>query len=367
MKAFMDITGPLGGRLYLLDDEGRLRRTASFALDAEMNFTLEEPLPEGLEGSCVSVPVDWLDFRMVEMDIQDAAAAREILPFELDGLLVGEPSSYVIEAIVPGAAGGTAEGASGKVLAVYMERKRLASLLEGLERAGLDPRCVTSLGLSSLRERLAGGDVAGLSEPEAELEEPARVELARAELRGALINMRRGEFSFRGDVRKGLKSMAFTVSLFVALMLVLSVVFSIRAVSNGRSADALETKVLAIYEGIFPGQKPKSARGLTYKVRASLKDLRARTESARSVETLDTLLALQGALPEGVRLLEITLDRSAALLKGEGPDLDTIERARSAMEGFMSEVKITETGKAVSGQTGFTITARTSGKVEEGR
>jgi hypothetical protein len=365
IRVFIDIAGPEGGRLYILDEEGRLLRTSDFSMDENEGFSFDEPISEDVEASYLSIPLDYFDFRLLELDIAEADAAREILPFELDGLLMEPPSAYVIDAMVavPPAQEDTngQTAGPGRVLAVYMTKQRLRTLLDGLLEAGLDPRAVTSLELSSISAKLTEGDVSGLSDTPSGLEEPARVDLARAELDGPCINMRRGEFAFKGDVREGLRSMAFTASLFVAFMLVLTVVFSLKAIHSGNSADLLEEHVLGIYGEIFPGKKPASARGLSYKVRSKLKELKDKAGSMRSVEALDMLMALQGALPDGgeVRFLDITLDLNAVLLKGEGKDLESIERARAAMESFLSEVKITETGKAVSGQTGFTISART--------
>jgi len=369
---FLDITGPDGGRMYILDEEGRLRRTASFALDSGMAFSFDEPISEDIVASSVSIPVEWLDFRLLELDIAEARVARDILPFELDGLLVDAPSEYVIEALMVPAPAGDEDGYTppGRVLATFIKKDRLMALLDGLDKAGLDPRAVTSLELASISERLGEADISELIDGAANIDEPVRVDLARSEMGSPTINMRRGEFAFRGDVRQGLRAMSFTVSLFVGLMLMLTMVFSLKAISAGRTADTLEDNVLGIYGEIFPGQKPKSARGLTYKVRSKLKELKGKAGSMRSVETLDMLQGLQQALPASgeVRLLEVTLDRDAVLLKGEGKDLEVIEKARSAMESFLSDVKITETGKAVSGLTGFTITAKTSdSKAEDDR
>jgi len=364
INLFLDITGPGGGRLYVLDEEGRLLRTSDFSMDENMGFSFDEPISEDIEASYASIPLEWLDFRLLELGIKDAGAAREILPFELDGLLVGPPSSYAIEAKMlaePSMEDAEEPGAPDRVLAVYMPKQRLGSLLDGLTKEGLDPRAVTSLELASVSGKLVAGDLSGLTDGISSLEEPARVDLARAELHGTCINMRRGEFAYRGDVRKGLRTMAFTASLFITLMFVLALGFSLKAVRSGNSADMLEDRVLGIYGEIFPGQRPASARGLSYKVRSKLKELTDKSESLRSVEALDMLMALQNALPEGggVKLLDVTMDLDAVLLKGEGKDLDTIELTRAAMESFLSDVKISETGKAVSGLTGFTISART--------
>jgi len=363
MNVFLDITGPEGGRMYILDEEGRLRRTSSFGLDG-MEFSFDEPLSEDLEASYVSIPVEWLDFRFIELDIPDAGAARDILPFELDGLLLDAPSEYVIEALMAPVPETQEAGQAPprRVLAAFIKKDRLMALLDGLGEAGLDPRAVTSIELASVSGRLGEADVWELVEGAAHMDEPARVDQARAEMGSPTINMRRGDFAFRGDMRKGLRSLAFTVSLFVGLMLMLTMVFSLKAVSAGRTADALEDNVLGIYGEIFPGQKPKSARGLSYKVRSKLKELRSKAGSMESVEALDMLMELQRAMPAGggVRLMDITLDRDAVLFKGEGKDLEVIEQVRSAMESFLSDVKITETGKAVSGLTGFTISAKTA-------
>jgi len=364
MNIFLDITGPEGGRVYILDEDGRLRRTSDFSFHSETGFTFGEPLTEDLESCHVSIPIDWLDFRLLELDISEAKAARQILPFELDGLLAGPPSAYAIDALVskpPAQDALEVNEGPGRVLAVYMKKERLRALLDALNASGLDPRAVTCIELASISGRLGDEDLAGLIAGASSLEEPERVKLAGAELEGPCVNMRRGEFAFRGDVRKGLRALALTSSLFIAFMLVMALAFSLNALYSDNEADRLEQQVLGIYAEIFPGQKSSSARGLSYKVRSKLKELRERSGSMRSVRALDMLMSIQGALPEGgeVKLLDVTMEKDAVLLKGEGKDLEAIEKARSAMESFLPDVRITETGKAVSGLTGFTIAART--------
>ena len=46
INLFLDITGPEGGRLYILDEEGRLLRTSDFSLDENMGFSFGEPISE---------------------------------------------------------------------------------------------------------------------------------------------------------------------------------------------------------------------------------------------------------------------------------------------------------------------------------
>lgn len=366
--AFLDITAVGGGRIYVFDNDRRLRRTSAFSFDAEMNFTLAEPLPEDLEASCIGLPIDWLDFRRLELDIPGAEAAREVLPFELDGLLMDDPATYVIDALLPEATAIASEGEDRRpLLAIYVQRERLRNLIHGLSRAGLDPRCMTSIEMAAIRDKISSPDILEDIEKTASLDEPARVNLAASEFDAPCINMRTGEFAFKGDVRRGLRSIAISAYLLVALMLMLSLTFSLKASSANRNANALEARVLSMYENILPGQKPASARGLSYKVRSKLRELRTKAESMGSVEVLDMLMKLQEAMPTGVKLVDITLDRDAAILKGEGVSLDSIEKLRSSLESFMHEVRISETGKSVSGQTGFTISAKAGQQAPEGR
>ena len=59
----------------------------------------------------------------------------------------------------------------------------------------------------------------------------------------------------------------------------------------------------------------------------------------------------EGAISQVKKELNVTVIKSVALENAHrivGKNLDAIERTRSAIENFMSEVKITETGKAVS-------------------
>lgn len=385
-RVFIDITGDTGGRVYVIDADHKLRETFNFALGEGMAFTLEGSIPEDMDQSTVSVPASWLDFRALELDLPDAGAARAVLPFELDGLLVNEPSHYVIDALVaparaqspaaspgngePGNGAGHLNGKAGKVLALYMPAARVGELVSGLSDIGIDPRYITCLELASKMDDILAGDYSSLlgghegaegtegrQSPD-ELDEPRRVDLAQGQFDSPAINLRLGEFSFKGDVRRGLRKIRLTFALFAALMVVLALTSTINAIFDTRQAAALEQKVLGIYGEIFPGQKPANARGLSYKVRSKLKEYRQKSEAMGSLDVLSTMKQIQGAMPGGLKFTDLTLSREGVVLKGEAGSLESIEQARTSMEAFLFDVKITQTGKAVSGQTDFNITAR---------
>ena len=357
-SVFLDIVDTDGGRLYVYDDEGRLRKTTSFGLNAEMVITFDMPLPEDMRHSCVGIPMDWLDFRLLKLDLNDASAARSVLPFELEGLVVGEPDDYIIDALM--------KEDSDEVLAVYMNKHRLALLLASVESVGLDPAVVTSLELASCAGTLIGGDMSPVTGDEPlTLEEPQRVDLALEQFDSPIINLRFGEFSYKGDVRRGLRRMAGTLAFMVSIILMLTLALSLGALRSSREAAALEADVLGIYAEIFPDHKAQSARGLSYKVRSKLSELRKKAGNLKNVEALEVMMALQQVMPEGLKASEMIVDDKYVLIKGEAPDLQSIEEMRSSMEGFLGDVKITETGKAVSGQTGFTIRGNMTGTQKE--
>lgn len=370
-RVFLDITDLGKGRMYVFDRaDGRLSQTASFTLSPSMEVSVEGGFPEDMESCSVSIPMQWLDFRVLELELTDAEAVRQVLPFELDGLLMDDPADYVFDALTCGdalAKDGQADMPEGcKALAVYIRKEKIRALLAGLEASGADPRAVTSVELRwAMNKRDTDGFPALLGERELP-EEPERVDLALADLDAPMINMRRDEFSFKGDVTRGINELLATLALFVSLMLVLSTAFSLKAITAGRQADALEQRVLEIYGDIFPSQKAKTARGLSYKVNSKLKEMRNKAERVRGVDSLEFMLKLQAARPEGLKYTEVVLDKDTVLLKGEASGLALIESARATLETVLADVKIKETGKAISGLTDFTIVAKNAPSADTG-
>jgi type II secretory pathway component PulL len=358
--AFIDIT----------DGEGVIHLFGKGAQSPEasgVTFTLGEghefyagELPADVEESVLSLPLRMLDFRILELPVSDPEKAREVLPYELEGLVLGPPEGLVIDAAIIGETGGA--GKSRSVLAVYIKKALLKKILGGLSKLGLDPRAVTSLELaaalngSGTAEEL--GDRLLKGEP---LTADARAGLLAGEMASPSINLRRGELSYTKEVEKARRSLRLTTALVMAILVLLGVRTSHRMINANKDIERVETRIVRAYTDIFPGEKPQSAQGLSYKAKARLKEMREKESSFTGISTLEFLMKLQETKFPGLKLTEITLDKGLVVLRGEAASLSKVDEMKLRLAKFLSEVKISETSQKSADVTDFTITARGPG------
>lgn len=356
--AFMEINGdPFGnqGTAYVFEqDTGRLMQEFSFTLEDEI--TIE--LPEGVEETVVSVPLDMLGIRAIDIPMDDPDRIRDVLPFELEGLVLGDPSQMVFDAVLLGS-GPLEEGQKQRVLAAYIEKEKLGSLLGSLKKAGIDPRAVTSSELGELVKGIREGkELFGLMEEAASRSAEQRLDRARLEAESPTVDFRRGEFAYTKETEKTLRMGIRTAALAVALVLVLSGHMALKAMNLGKEAAAIEQSTLQVYASLFPGEKPESTKGLRYRAEAKVKALRGKAALFREASTLQLFMSLKDTAREGLRLTEITVDSNAVILRGTATSPEIIHALKDDLGGFLEEVTISESGAAASGGTGFSISAK---------
>jgi len=374
--AYMEISGDPGGgqvRAYVFELEtGRPMQEFAFSLGED---TIVE-LPDGLEDTIVSVPLDWFGIRAMELPMDDPESIRDVLPYELEGLVLGDPSQMVMDAVPldPGPSEAdmpdmnnmnnltNMNNLNRRVLAVYMDKQKLASLLDSLKLSGIDPRAVTSSELGELVQSLrSGGELSGLAYGSRQLEDQQLLARARAEIEEPTVDFRRGEFAYTKESQKTRRMFIRTAALAVALVLALSGHMALKAVGLGKEAAAIEAQTLKMYSALFPGEKPESVQGLRYKAEAKVKELRERAQLYREAGTLDLLMSLKDTMRQGLKLTEITVDSNAVILRGTAGSSEAIQAFKDDLGKFLDKVTITESGAAASGGTGFSITARKRG------
>lgn len=353
-RALFDITGQSGGQVYIFEkSDGRLRERLPFDLVEGREFRLKG-LPGDIEESCLSLPLDMLDFRVLELGLEDIDKIRAVLPFELEGIILGDPAEIVFDAKVLGSANGAQ-----KVLAVYTGNARLRSLLEGLRAMDVDPRSVTSIDLASalqsyrsieeLSEMLLGHRLD---------DEGRRLQGALAEATHSTVNLRMGEFSYAGESERVKRSLRFTAAAFALLMLLVAGDFALKTYLLHKETGSVEKGILSVYGEIFPGEKPASAAGLTYKIKSRLREMQDQADFLSGVAPLDFLLELEQMKVSGLVYTEITLGKEGISLKGEASALGQVEEAKTKLEGILSDVTIADTGRSARDRILFTISAK---------
>ncbi len=360
--AYLELMGA-ESRAYIFEDEtGRLMQELSFEYAPDKPIELE--LPEGVEETIVSVPLAELGIRALDIPIADIKSIRDILPFELEGMILGNPQEMVIDAIpLVSLEKETEEDAKQRVLAIYMENDKLASMLEMFKGAKIDPRAVTSSELAEMVKGLKNGsNLTDMVVGTISLNENERLELARDESTNEpTVNFRMGKFAYTKEEEKTKLMLFKTAALAAALLLALSGHMILKASGLSNSAALINAKSLQIYSELFTGQKPPNTNGLKYKAEAKVKALRDKAELYREADMLGLMMHLQSTNKPGLKLNEITVDNRTVIIKGVAKKLDDVHAFRDDLagtpDGMLQKVTISESGASATGDTAFTITA----------
>lgn len=362
--AFVDIRGE-EGVIYVLEREsGGLLQKIPLSVGSGYEFHTGD-LPGDIDESFLSLPIKMLDFRILDLPVPDAEKAREVLPFELEGLIMGPAGGVSIDAFVFNGPGAGIETGTNKVLAAYAEKSILRNLINSMKRLGLDPRAVVSLDLSHVLKRAGastGEEISRLLMEGQELEDEKRAAGAAEEIRGPSINLRRGDLAYTKEADLRRRSLGITAALLAALLVVTGLHTGYRIMQAKKEARSEEARLIKAYTDVFPKDKPSGAEGLSYKLKARLKEMRDKDAALTGIQVLGFLMDLQKTRTPDLAYNRILLDRRAVTLRGEAASPSSVQEAEGRLGSFLSEVKITETSQAASGLTSFTITARENPK-----
>ncbi len=299
----------------------------------------------------LSLPLSWLDFRVLTLPIGDPDKLRDVIPFELDSLILGGAQNVVFDIAVIAPSG---EG-SFDVLVVYLKKNLLRSLLDVMAARGVDPRVVTSLDLGAAL-RNGTGTLAERVLQAPQLNDPLRMEAASAELSSPVTNLRRSDFAYRKDTRRLARSLRISACLLIALASVVHLYLGAEIILERKGTAAVNRAQQQTYAALFPNQKKIADE--VYQLRAQVKALKEKAESLTGVDTLGLLLALSKKNPKGVQMNELIIMKNALTIKAEAPSLAESERLKSALSESLVSVTVTDVKPHPDGRTMFTVNAR---------
>ncbi|MGD0283381.1 MAG: GspL/Epsl periplasmic domain-containing protein [Dissulfurispiraceae bacterium] len=310
------------------------------------------PPSEEYSESCLSLPLSLLNFRVVEVPFQDEKKLRELLPFEIDGLILGGHDTIVFDTYP--LQGGDEKH---KVLVAYVLKDTLRTLLNKLKSSGFDPKAVTSIELSdAIGSSASESEIMGRILLPGTLVREDRARIAVKEMESPTVNLRRDEFAYTADTEKAKKSLRVT-ALLAALLFVVFLSDMVLTTWSVKSANSsIKDDLRRTYLSIFPNEKRISSE--VYQLRAHLKELQDKESTFIGVSPLQVLLDLTRLSRPGVSLNEITVDRDLIVVKGECPSLSDVQKIKSDLEGFLASVTISDTKASVQNRTLFTITGK---------
>jgi type II secretory pathway component PulL len=352
--AFFDLKDqPL---LYIFDNSGRAYSKVE-VLDVPVGPEYEikiERLPHDIEEACISVSLDMLSFRTVELPFSDIKKVREVLPFELDNLLLKGSGDVVFDAHLLGEQEGKY-----KFLIVFIRKDVLKKLLDAFRQKGIDPRVITCIDLvagfdaftseNKIRDML-------INETRDSVRPEVRIDIAAKEMAAPAINLRRDEFAYTGDTDKVKKQLGRTAALAACLILLLLSDLVLNTVAMKKESSALRDEMRKTYVGLFPGEKKISSE--IYQLKAHIKELKDKENLLSGISPLQILDYLAGNGRPGLSFNEIIMERSHIVMKGDCRSLSDVQALKDMMTGFFGSVAISDTKPLSQGKTAFTITAK---------
>ncbi len=340
--------------IYILEKNGgayRVKNTINTPVTEKDLFSIDRTFGD-IEESYLSLPLSLLNFRTLELPFSDLSKVKEVLPFELDGLILASPDSAVFDAHIIGESNGKY-----KLLAVYVMKDALRKILEKLKLLKIDPKVVTSIELASLIGSLTSNEeITYLLINPKPIGREDRINVAIKEIDRPTINLRTGELSYTLDTEKTKKSLKLAAILFVLLLLVFLSDMALNIISTKRAISSVRDDVRKTYAGIFPDEK-KITNEL-YQIKAHLKELKDKERSFIGVSPLQLLLDLTQVSKSGMFFHEITIDKERIVVKGECSSLSDVQQIKSSLEKFLTQVNIADAKPSSQNRTLFTITAK---------
>jgi type II secretory pathway component PulL len=340
--------------IYEIEKKGNafhVKDTFSAPVKDGGSFSIEKTF-EDVEESYLSLPLSLLNFRVLELPFSDMEKAREVVPFELEGIIIGGAESTVFDVC-------SLRSSNGKhtILVVYIVKETLRKILEDLESFKVDPKAVTSLELAHLMtSSKSREEIANLILNPQSIHGDDRITTALKEMTIPIINLRRGEFSYTVDTEKTKRSLKLTAILLVLLVLIFLSDMAFRIITTKREISSVKNEIRKTYAGIFPNEK-KITNEL-YQMKVHMKELKAKESTFIGISPLQFLLDLSQRSRQGIMFTDLTIEKERIILKGEAPSLSDVQQVKKSLEEFLIDVNISDAKPFSRDRTGFTITAK---------
>ncbi len=194
---------------------------------------------------------------------------------------------------------------------------------------------------------------------------------------GPDINLRRGEFAFKGDVEQlggSLRKVAIVIGLVIFLALVN---FTAKYYSVKKRIDKMQGDVVQLVQQALPNapsraiRTPKAAIALIKSREADVTDRVDQLQKIMGASPLDVFKAISEVLPSRDKLKieidDITIDGDRASFSGQVDDFKAVDTVKLALENtpLFSNVTTGNVRKGVKGEVKFKISMDVAEEEEE--
>ncbi len=319
---------------------------SSFQLDGELDAETLRLLPAaGCDHICLSLPLDLLTLREQDFPFSDKDKITETLPFELEVILLGNVSDYLIDHVMI-----ESFDVASKVLAACIEKTELKRIIDMFSTAGLEPKIITCLDL-----RLSEG------KSEALLDRPAddpevRAGAAGQEISEPTINLRQAEMSYMGDIEQAVKKLSISAALVLILVFILAGNSMLKLTSMKKEYLLLTDTLQETYRAVFP--EDKKIIDIDRQFKGNMNMLMKKKAALSGVPVLDILRDIALRKNSSITLHEFSADGKNIVVKGTADTFEDVESLKNSLASGFQGVRVSESGASADKKINFTIIMR---------
>lgn len=310
-------------------------------------------VPDGFDSFLLSIPAGSLNFRLLDMPFAEKDRLREVIPYELQALVLDPIEDIVFDTLLL-----SGENGRYRILVPYIKTSELKRILMRLQSKGIEPSVVTSIGLLSLKWEAPSEKLLDIK---IELSDSEAEELIKAEINEPAINLRQGSFSVTKEERERYRLIRRLLYTTVILLLSIAINLGILIYRESRDIRGISEGMDAIYTGLFPDVK-KVINPL-HQLKAKTRELKTELKQIRGIHGLDLLGRLSDRWTAGAVLVELTANPDFITIKAEASSLKDIESLTSSLEGSLGDIELAESNQTVGGKLLFVLKA-TSGEAD---
>jgi len=343
---FLDIKdGELGEYLFVYKKgkyESLNIKNSYFSLEGDFpNFTINNI------NTCISLPLNLLNFRVLELPFHDKSRINEILRFDLEGIILDDISNIIFDSVILDRVEDRY-----KVLVIFIEKQRLRSILTKLNAKGIDPFCITSI---EVRNIVKDFDIDKILNP-ISLKNEERIDIAKEELKAPTINLRKDEFVFKREFEKEKKAFKVSIILLILLFSLNLINFFINFMAITRESKVIKNDIRKMYQGLFPQEN--NIFNEIYQIKSHIRELEEKENVFVSVSPLEILIELSRLKRNGLVVSELAVEKNNIIIKGESHSLSIIKDFRDGLNKIYRDVNISDSKELVQEKMAFTIIAR---------
>lgn len=311
---------------------------------------VETPSPEYLREISdfyLSMPIELLNFRILEFPFAEKEKIRKVITFELDNLILGGVSSIIYDFTVL-----DDSGDNKKVLAAYMDKKIMGEILKRFLPIGIDPYVITSLELCHIlkekKENIASELIAAETVPDED-----KIKTAIEELRTNSINLRTGEFAYTKDAEKSGKMIKLMLILLIALAFVVNANLTFKIIISKNELSSLKLQMKSMYSSLFPADKKITDE--LYQMKSHMKNIKEKADILIGINPLNLMANLSHQKPKSVMFDEINLDREIITIKGEAASMGDLDAMKKSLTEIYYNISVSDIKPLSENKTLFTI------------